>query len=101
MFRNYFKLTLRHLLRQKGFSLINLIGLTVGLTSSLLIGLFIADEWSYDTFHTNAGRIARVTMEWGGGTSTNQSAVTGTKVGPQFKRTFPAVENYTRTILTS
>ena len=101
MFWNFLKLTFRHLLRQKGFSLINIIGLTVGLTSCILIGLFIRDELSYDTFHTNSDRIERMTMEWGRGTSTNKVANTGTKPGPQFKRIFPAVEDFTRAILSS
>ena len=101
MFWNFLKLTFRHLLRQKGFSLINIVGLTVGLTSCILIGLFIMDELSYDTFHTNSNRIERMTMEYGRGTSTNKVANTGTKPGPQFKRIFPAVEDFTRAMLFS
>ena len=99
MFRNFFKLTYRHLLRQKGFTSINILGLTVGLTSCILIGLYIADELSYDQFHPNANRIARLTMEFSRGSagSTQQFFTTGTKPGPQFKRTFPAVEDFTRT----
>jgi putative ABC transport system permease protein len=99
MIRNYLKLAFRHLLRKKVFSFINIFGLTVGLTSCILIGLFITDELSYDSFHTNAGRIARVTMEFSRGISTTRTATTGTKVGPQFKRIFPAVEDYTRTMV--
>lgn len=99
MFRNFLKLTYRHLLRQKGFTFINVLGLTVGLTSCILIGLYIADELSFDVFHPNADRIARVTMEYSRGSATTiqQSPMTGTKVGPQFKRTFPAVEDFART----
>ena len=98
MFRNFFKLTYRHLLRQKGFTSINILGLTVGLTSCILIGLYIADELSYDGFHPNAPRIARVTMEFSRGSSpsTQQYFTTGTKVGPQFKRTFPIIEDFAR-----
>ena len=101
MFWNFLKLTFRRLLRQKGFSLINIIGLTVGLTSCILIGLFIMDELSYDSFHTQSDRIERITMEYGRGTSTNKVANTGTKPGPQFKRIFPAVEDFTRAMLSS
>lgn len=103
MLRNFLKLTCRHLLRQKGFTFINILGLTVGLTSCILIGLYIADELSFDRFHPNADRIARVTMEYSRGSSSSpQRAVqTGTKVGPQFKRTFPAVEDFTRTYVGS
>ena len=62
MISNYLKLAFRHLLRKKTFSFINIFGLTVGLTSCVLIGLFIADELSFDRFHRNADRIARVTI---------------------------------------
>ena len=99
MLKNYLKLTLRQLLRHKGFSLINIIGLTTGLVSCILIGLYISDELSYDKFHANADRIVRVTMEYGKGSSSTQVATTGTKAGPQFKRTFPAVKEYTRALL--
>jgi putative ABC transport system permease protein len=99
MFKNYFKLAIRHLARKKIFSFINIFGLTVGLTSCILIGLFITDELSFDTFHQNASRIVRVTMEFKKGSTPNRFATTGTKVGPQFKRTFPEVEDYTRTMI--
>src|SRR6185312_16341972 len=83
----------------RSFTFINILGLTVGLTSCILIGLYIADELSFDAFHPNASRIARVTMEYsrGSATTVQQSPMTGTKVGPQFKRTFPAVEDFART----
>ena len=54
MFKNYFKVALRNLLKHKGFSFINILGLSVGLTCCLLIGLYINEEMSYDTFHENA-----------------------------------------------
>ena len=80
--KNFLKLTYRQLLRHKGFSLINIIGLTIGLASCILIGLYISDELSYDTFHANADRIVRVTMEYARGSSSTPNAVvmTGTKV---------------------
>ena len=96
-----FKLTFRHLVKQKGLSLINVIGLTAGLTSCILIGLYIADELTFDTFHSRADRIVRVTWEFSTGGTVNHFATTGTKVGPQFKRTFPAAEDFTRTMLWS
>src|SRR5258708_8921090 len=100
MFKNYLKLAFRHLARKRVFSFINIFGLTVGLTSCILIGLFIADELSFDTFHTNAARIVRMTMDFKKGASSPiQTFTTGTKPGPQFKRTFPEVEDYTRTVV--
>ena len=97
MIRNYLKLAFRHLIRKKTFSFINIFGLTLGLISCILIGLFISDEWSFDNFHTNGARIARATMEFSHGSSVAQFANTGTRVGPRFKQIFPAVTDYTRT----
>jgi putative ABC transport system permease protein len=97
MIRNYLKLAFRHLLRKKTFSFINIFGLTIGLASCVLIGLFIADDLSFDTFNRNANRIARVTSEYTMSGTANPAAVTGTRVGPRFHSIFPAVEAYTRT----
>ena len=97
MFRNFLKLTVRQLIRQKAFTFINILGLTVGLASCILIGLFIADELSYDGFQAKGDQIVRVTMEFGSSGRTSATAVTGTKAGPQFKRSFPEVSEYVRT----
>lgn len=53
MFRNYFKIAFRNLLKNRGYSFINIGGLAVGLASAMLIFLWIADEYSYDKFQTN------------------------------------------------
>jgi len=99
MFRNYLKTAFRNLGKNKLYSTINIIGLTIALTACLLIGVFILHELSYDKFNINAARIARVTMEYKNAETVNTTATTGTKVGPQFKRTFPVIEEYTRTFL--
>jgi putative ABC transport system permease protein len=99
MLRNYIKLAFRHLLKKKTFSFINIFGLTVGLTSCILIGLFIADELSFDTFNKKADRIARVTMEFSSSGTVNPAAVSGTRVGPRFQSVFPAIEAFTRTYI--
>jgi putative ABC transport system permease protein len=97
MISNYLKLALRHLLRKKTFSFINIFGLTVGLAGCVLIGLFIADELSFDTFNKNAPRIARITCEAAFDGTLNNVAVTGTRVGPRFQSVFPRIEAFTRT----
>jgi putative ABC transport system permease protein len=99
MFRNYLKTAFRNLGKNKLYSGINIVGLTIGLAACLLIGVFINHELSYDKFNANAERIVRVTMEYKNAETINTTATTGTKVGPQFKRTFPAVEDYTRTFI--
>ncbi len=60
MFQNYFKIGWRNLLRNKGYSLINIGGLALGMSVALLIGLWMYDELSYDQSHTNYDRIVRV-----------------------------------------
>ncbi|MCJ7579281.1 MAG: ABC transporter permease [Candidatus Aminicenantes bacterium] len=60
MLKNYFKTGIRTLLRNKGFSTLNIMGLAVGLAVCILIFLWVQDELGYDCFHTNADRIYRV-----------------------------------------
>lgn len=98
MIKNYFKIAIRNLVKNKVFSAINVFGLSVGFTCCLLIVLYIQHELSFDKFHTNAARIARVTMDYNNGDAQNKVATTGTKIGPQFTRTFAEVETYTRTL---
>lgn len=99
MFKNYFKTAFRNLSKNKMYAVINGIGLTVGLTACLLIGIYIINEQGYDKFNKNAGRIVRATMEYQAAGTVNTTATTGTKVGPQFKRMFPLVEEYVRTFI--
>lgn len=72
---------IRNLKRQKLFSFINLLGLTVSMTSALLIYLYISNELSYDRFHTHADRIYRV----------NQTFIWGENNDQQFASTGPGV----------
>jgi putative ABC transport system permease protein len=98
MIRNYFKIAFRYLQKNKLYSFVNIIGLAIGITSCILIGLYIWHEQSFDRFHKNGDRIARVTWEYNFEDKVNKVALTGTKVGPQFKRSFPEVEAYVRTM---
>src|SRR5262245_50437677 len=63
MFKSYFTIGWRNLLRSKTHSFINIGGLAVGIVSCLLIALYIDDELSYDRYHENADRIQRVVAE--------------------------------------
>jgi putative ABC transport system permease protein len=62
MFKSYFIVGWRNLLRNRTHSFINIGGLAIGVACCLLIGLYILDELSYDRYHTNADRIQRVVM---------------------------------------
>ena len=99
MFKSYIRIAWRNLQKNKLYTFVNITGLTVGIVSCILIGLYVFDELSFDRFHDKADRIARITMEFTDGSTVDRAALSGTKVGPQFKRTFPAIAAYTRTIL--
>lgn len=99
MFYNYLKTAFRSLKKRGLYAIINIVGLTVGITGCLLIGIYIMHEMSYDKFHDKANRICRATMEYKKGGDVNTTATTGTKVGPAFKRNFPQVEAYVRTYI--
>ena len=60
MLKNYLKTSFRNLLRHKSYTLINVLGLTVGLVTSIFIFLWIIDELSFDRFHSNTDRIFKV-----------------------------------------
>ncbi len=64
MLKNYVLIALRNLKKYKGFSFINILGLSVGLTCCLLIGIYIQEETSYDTHHENSENIYRFTREF-------------------------------------
>src|SRR5882724_3884292 len=60
MFKNYFKIAWRNLVKNKIHSFINIAGLSVGMAVAMLIGLWIWDEFSFDKYHQNYDRIAQV-----------------------------------------
>jgi putative ABC transport system permease protein len=60
MIRNFLKIAWRNLFRNKGFSATNLLGLTIGITCTILISLWVKDELTYDKFHTNHSSIYKI-----------------------------------------
>ncbi|MCB0564326.1 MAG: ABC transporter permease [Phaeodactylibacter sp.] len=60
MLKNYLKIALRNLSREKLYSTINILGLGIGVAVALLLGLYAREEWSFDSFHSKKGRIHRV-----------------------------------------
>ena len=60
MIKNYLKIAWRNLFRNKGFSATNLLGLTIGITCTILISLWVKDELTYDKFHTNYSSIYKI-----------------------------------------
>lgn len=96
MIFNYLKSAIRHFVRHKYFSILNIVGLAIGFSATILLSLFVWQELSYDTFHEKADNIARVTMHMHVQGQDRTVAVTGTKVGPAFVRDFPEVEKAVR-----
>jgi len=91
------KLSIRHLFRKPLSSFINIGGLTIGLTTTLLILKFAAFELSYDTFHPKADRLYRVTtVNLNGETAIYKDAMSFNRVGPLLKEEFGEVEEFAR-----
>lgn len=63
MLKNYLKIALRSLGKQKIYTVINVLGLSIGIASCFLIALFVTDEFSYDRFHANADQIYKIVLE--------------------------------------
>ncbi len=101
MYKNYFKIALRTLLKHKGYSSINIVGLGVGIASCVLILLYVGHELSYDRFHTHGSDIYRVQMDrYEGNEKIFSSAVTFPMVGPTLYDEIPDVIGYARLLPT-
>lgn len=96
MFKNYLKIALRHLWKHKGFSVINIAGLAIGLTCFLLISLFISNEFSYERWNPQAERIVRPISDIKFGGNEMHMAVSGAVVGPDVAREMPEVQAFCR-----
>lgn len=97
MFKNYLKIALRTLNRNKSNAFINVIGLAIGIACSVLILLFVRDELSYDDFHEKGDRIFRIAGEYDqGGDVRNRSAVTTYRMKGWLDAAFPDIKNVVR-----
>ncbi len=97
MLKNYFKIAFRNLWRHRVFSLINILGLTVGLTACFLIFLYVRFELSYDKFHSKGDRIYRIICDIKTPTETMKPGGPSWAVGPHLMGGFPEVEAAVRT----
>ena len=103
MIKNYFNTAWRNLLRGRTFSIINIMGLAIGLTAFLLLALYIKDELGYDKHHEKADRIYRVSREFladDGATSLHLAQV-APPYGPLIAQDFPEVERMVRMLETN
>jgi len=96
MYKSYFTIAWRTFLRSKGYSLINISGLAIGLSACLLIALYVHHELSYDRFNEKANRIYRVDSELKFGDNHMNLALTNPLFGETAKADFPQIEQTTR-----
>lgn len=96
MLKNYLKIAVRSFKKHKGYSLINIAGLSIGIACSILVMLYVFNEISYDKFHEKANRIYRVAvsadiadMDW-------RQVYTPAILSPTLVNDFPEVENVTK-----
>jgi len=99
MIRNYFKIAWRNLIKNKGYSIINIGGLAIGITAYLLIIQYVNFESSYDKHQPRINDLYRVTLSTNlGSQGFVNAAATHPAVGSAMKRDFPEVENFVRVV---
>ncbi|MBL7961164.1 ABC transporter permease, partial [bacterium] len=96
MLKNYFKISIRNLLKHKAYSMINVLGLATGMACCMMILLFVKDELSYDQFHKNSKRIYRILSDFHNQGESQRTSVTSPPIGPALKTDFPEIEQAVR-----
>ncbi|HSZ85625.1 MAG TPA: ABC transporter permease [Puia sp.] len=96
MFKNYLKVAIRNLWKNKAFSAINIIGLSAGIAVCLLIVLYVVDELSYDKYVPNADRIYRLEADLYFNGTSYYAADSPDPLGPTLVRESPQVEQMVR-----
>ncbi|WPU95422.1 ABC transporter permease [Mucilaginibacter sabulilitoris] len=98
MLKNFIKIAFKNLLKNKGVTVINILGLAAGLATCLLIVFYVVDELSYDRFNQKADRIYRVNADIKFGGNSSSYAVTPPPLSAALKAEFPEVERSVRMI---
>lgn len=96
MIKNFFVVAFRNLTKNKGYTALNILGLSVGLTCFAFIALWVKDEMSYDKFNTKADRIVRIVGKVTTEAETFDHAVTSVPMAKALQEDFPEVENTVR-----
>jgi putative ABC transport system permease protein len=98
MLKNLLKTAVRHIRKHSGYSILNIVGLTLGISSALFLIIYVSDELSYDRYHENADRIYRVSAKI---TETDDQFtwnVAQIPMGPQVVQDYPEVQSFVRFI---
>ncbi|GAB5535842.1 MAG: ABC transporter permease [Rubricoccaceae bacterium] len=92
MLLNIFRVAFRSLRRNRGFALLNVVGLSIGMACVILIALFVQDEWKTDGFHQKGDRIVWMTMDFVSDEGLDESGSTQGDLAPALVGTLPSVE---------
>jgi len=96
MLRNLLKTAFRNITNKFGYSFLNILGMTLGITSALFLVLYVSDELSYDRYHEHANRIYRVQSHFNETDDEFTWIVAQIPFAPQVKEDYPEVEQFTR-----
>ncbi|MDP8211362.1 MAG: ABC transporter permease, partial [Candidatus Stygibacter australis] len=96
MLKNYLKIALRHLQKHKGYSLINILGLALGMTVSLLLLLWVQDELLFDKFHQDIENIYQISMYDEQSASPSGGRTIPLKMVPVLRDNYPEIKNAAR-----
>ncbi|WP_299903058.1 ABC transporter permease [uncultured Aquimarina sp.] len=96
MIRNYFKIAWRNLWRRRGFTFINITGLSIGMTASFLMLLYVSFELSYDNFHSKTDNIYRVVADIKTPSDNIEANITAWAVPPNLEKDFPEITSAVR-----
>jgi len=99
LIKNYFRSLARNAVRDKFFSLLNLLGLAIGITASILIYIYIQDQLTYDKYNENIDRIYRLEADFTINEKHEITARTQFPLGPTLKDEYPEVEEYVRMLI--
>jgi putative ABC transport system permease protein len=98
MLKNLLKTALRHIVKHFGYSILNILGLTLGITSALFLIIYVSDEISYDRYHDKADRIYRVSSKITEPDDQFTWIVAQIPFGPQVVKDYPEVQSFVRFI---
>ncbi len=98
MLKNLLKTAIRHILKHFGYSILNILGLTIGISSALFLIIYVSDEVSYDRYHEKADRIYRVESSITEPDDHFNWIVAQIPFGPQVVQDYPEVQSFVRFI---
>jgi putative ABC transport system permease protein len=96
MLKNLFKIALRNIFKDKVYSSINILGLTIGITCSMFLFMYILDELSYDRYHTNANNIYRIVSNIKEPDNSFTWAIAQVPMAQELRNNYPEVKNAVR-----